>query len=226
MQKNLESKFFCYTAIQVRCYTTSMIAKLTGILDTLSDSSLILDVGGVGYLVSASSRTLGNVGSPGSRATLFIDTVMRAESLHLFGFGTEEEQACFRLLITVQGVGMRMALSLLSALSPGDIYRAIGAQDKTLLTRADGVGPKLAGRIVTELKDKIPADSGLMANVISYPSSLAPQLEEAVSALVNLGYRRLEAVTAVAKAEQILGADGSLNDFIRQGLSLLSRSGT
>jgi len=200
-----------------------VIAKLTGVIDTLSDTSLIIDVNGVGYLVSASSRTLGSLGSPGTRATLYIDTVVREESFQLFGFETQEEQTCFRLLITVQGVGMRMALSLLSALSPLDIYQAIGAQDKTMLTRAEGVGPKLATRMMTELKDKIPETQGLMGGkVLSYPSSLAPQLEEAVSALVNLGYRRLEAVTALSRLE----SDLSLNDLIRQGLSLLSRSGT
>ncbi len=203
-----------------------MIAKLTGILDVLSESSLVLEVNGVGYLVSCSSRTLGSLGAKGERVTLFIETVMRAESLQLYGFASPEEQACFRLLITVQGVGMRMALSLLSALSPSDAYQAIATQDKTILTRADGVGPKLASRIVTELKDKIPTGLALSSNVYAHPSSLAPTLEEAASALVNLGYRRLEAVTAVSKAQQSLGDDAPLNDLIRQGLSLLARSGT
>lgn len=203
-----------------------MIAKLTGILDVLSDTSLVLDVNGVGYLVSCSSRTLGSLGAKGDRVVLFIETVMRAESLQLYGFGTQEEQACFRLLITVQGVGMRMALALLSALSSSEIHQAIAAQDKATLTRADGVGPKLASRIVTELKDKIPTSVAFASNVYTHPSSLAPSLEEAVSALVNLGYRRLEAVTAVSKAQQHLGEAAPLNDLIRQGLSLLARSGT
>mgnify|MGYP006290769835 CR=1 FL=1 len=203
-----------------------MIAKLTGILDVLNDTSLILDVNGVGYLVSCSSRTLGNLGAKGDRVALFIETVMRSESLQLYGFGSQEEQSCFRLLTTVQGVGMRMALSLLSAFSPSEIYHTISTQDKTLLTRADGVGPKLASRLVTELKDKVPLGSALASNVYTHPSSLAPALEEAASALVNLGYRRLEAVTAVSKAHQHLGETASLNDLIRQGLSLLARSGT
>lgn len=203
-----------------------MIAKLTGNLDILNDTSLVLDVNGVGYLVSCSSRTLGSLGAKGDRIVLFIETVMRAESLQLYGFGTPEEQTCFRLLITVQGVGMRMALSLLSAFSPSEIYQAISAQDKALLTRADGVGPKLASRIVTELKDKIPTGLAFASNVYTHPSSLAPTLEEAVSALVNLGYKRLEAVTAVSKAQQHLGEEAPLNDLIRQGLSLLARSGT
>ena len=203
-----------------------MIAKLTGLLDTLGDTFLILDVGGVGYLVSCSSRTLRAIGSKGEHATLFIETVMRAESLHLYGFGTREEQDCFRLLTTIQGVGMRMALALLSALSPMEIFQAIASQDKVTLTRADGVGPKLASRILTELKDKIPANLSFISSPHSSPSSLSPPLEEAVSALVNLGYRRLEAVMAVSKAQQHLGEAASLNDLIRQGLSSLARSGT
>src|ERR1700722_1819716 len=107
-----------------------MIAKLTGFIDTLGDTSLILDVGGVGYLVSCSSRTLSTIGLKGEQATLFIETMMRAESLHLYGFKTQDEQDCFRLLTTVQGVGMRMGLALLSALSSADIYQAIASQDK------------------------------------------------------------------------------------------------
>lgn len=200
-----------------------MIAKLTGCVDTIGDTFLILDVNGVGYLVSASRRTLSQVGAQGTRVTLFIETVMRAESLHLYGFESREEQDCFRLLTTVQGVGMRMAMALLSTLSSCEIYQAIGAQDKTMLTRADGVGPKLASRIVTELKDKIPADITYTSNVYPHPSSLSPMVEEAVSALVNLGYRRIEAVTAVSKAQQNVGDEFALNDLIRQGLSLLSR---
>lgn len=203
-----------------------MIAKLTGLIDTIGDTFLILDVNGVGYLVSCSSRTLSIVGTKGEKATLFIETVMRAESLQLYGFNSREEQDCFRLLTTIQGVGMRMSLALLSALSPPEIYQAIASQDKLTLTRADGVGPKLASRIVTELKDKVPAELGLAASVCSFPTSLSPMVEEAVSALVNLGYRRIEAVPAVSKAHHHLGENVILNDLIRQGLSLLSRSGT
>lgn len=200
-----------------------MIAKLTGIVDTLGENFLIIDVNGVGYLVSCSACTLRDAGSKGERITLFIETLMRAESLQLYGFATQEEQSCFRLLITVQGVGMRMALSLLSALSSSDLYQAISVQDKTALTRADGVGPKLAGRIVAELKDKIPTDISLPSNTYIHPSSLSPDIEEAASALVNLGYKRLEAVAAVSKAQQNLGVEANLNNLIRQGLSLLGR---
>lgn len=200
-----------------------MIAKLTGLIDEIRENSLILDVGGVGYLVSCSSRTLNIVGPKGTQTTLFIETIMRAESLHLYGFQDGAEQNCFRLLTTVQGVGNRMALALLSALSPTDIYQSIGAQDKTHLTRADGVGPKLASRIVGELKDKIPKDLAYVVTA-SHPSSPSPLVDEALSALVNLGYRRFEAMTAIHKAQQDLGDAATLNDLIRQGLSLLSRS--
>lgn len=199
-----------------------MIAKLTGLIDAIGETSLILDVGGVGYLVSCSSRTLGSLGHKGEQATLSIETIMRAESLHLYGFQDQSEQDCFRLLTTVQGVGTRMGLALLSALSPADIYQAIGAQDKVSLTRAEGVGPKLASRIVTELKDKIPKDLAYTAVHYSHPAA-SPLADEAVSALVNLGYRRLEAMAAVHKAQQELGGTASLNDLIRQGLSLVSR---
>lgn len=200
-----------------------MIAKLTGFIDTIGETSLIIDVGGVGYHVSCSSRTLGTLGAQGEQITLYIETIMRAESLHLYGFKDHGEQECFRLLTTVQGVGTRMGLSLLSALSPADIYQAIGAQDKVSITRADGVGPKLASRIVTELKDKVPKDLAYTATSYA-PRSASPLVDEAVSALVNLGYRRLESMAAVHKAQQELGDGASLNDLIRQGLSLVSRS--
>ena len=202
-----------------------MIAKLTGLIDSIEDTFLILDVGGVGYLVSCSRRTLSNIGPKGESVSLYIDTVMRPESLHLYGFGTREEQDCFRLLTTVQGVGMRMAMAILSALSPFEIYQAIATQDKTTLIRAEGVGPKLASRILTELKDKVPTELGFSSNIYPIHSSLPPTIEEAVSALVNLGYRRLEAVTAISKTQQKLGEEATLNDLIRQGLSLLARNG-
>jgi Holliday junction DNA helicase RuvA len=200
-----------------------MIAKLTGLLDTVNENSLILDVGGVGYFVSCSTRTLGNVGTKGDPITLYIETVMRQESLQLYGFENQEEQACFRLLVTVQGVGVRMALAILSSFSSTDVYQAIAAQDKALLTRAEGVGPKLASRIVTELKDKVPQDMAIGVSFSVPPSSLTPLVEEAISALVNLGYRRMEALTAVTKASHQDNSAASLNELIRQGLAFLSR---
>lgn len=204
-----------------------MIAKLTGIVDTVGENFLIIDVNGVGYLVSCSGRTLGAIGHKGEPATVFIEALMRAESLQLYGFKTQEEQGCFCLLTTVQGVGARMALSLLSTLSPSEVYQAIGAEDKALLTRAEGVGPKLASRILTELKDKVPTIIHFPSHgAVQAPSALSPGVEEAISALVNLGYRRFEAVTAVTKALTQVDKAAPLSDLIRQGLSLLARSGT
>lgn len=203
-----------------------MIAKLTGLIDSIHDTFLVLDVRGVGYLVSCSSRTLGAIGHKGEQATLFIETVMKETSLNLYGFQTTDEQTCFRLLITVQGVGMRMAMALLSALSPVDIYQAIATQDKDSLTRADGVGPKLASRIVGELKDKIPATTPFSATLYTRQSVQSPSLEDATSALVNLGYRRIDAITAVSKAQSHVGEEAPLNELIRKSLSLLERSGT
>ena len=200
-----------------------MIAKLTGQVDSLGESFLILDVNGVGYLLSCSSRTLSNCGAIGESITLFVETVMRQESLQLYGFGTKEERDTFRLLTTVQGVGMRMALSLLSALSPAEIFQAVEAQDKTLLTRAEGVGPKLANRMITELKDKVPTELGYGVHVTPSSSSTDPLLEEAASALVNLGYRRPEIMIALTKAQKNLPANFDLQGLIRQGLSHLSQ---
>ncbi len=203
-----------------------MIAKLTGLIDSLHDTFLVLDVKGVGYLVSCSSRTLGTIGNTGDPATLFIETVMKETSLSLYGFSTTHEQACFRLLITVQGVGMRMAMALLSALSPVDIYQAIGTQDKDSSTRADGVGPKLASRIMGELKDKIPENTHFITTPYAPSSAQGPNLEDATSALVNLGYRRIDAITAVSKAQSHVNDDAPLSELIRKSLSLLERSGT
>ena len=203
-----------------------MIAKLTGLIDSIHDTFLILDVKGVGYLVSCSSRTLGAIGNTGDQATLFIETVMKETSLSLYGFSTTHEQTCFRLLITVQGVGMRMAMALLSALSPLDIYQAIGTQDKDSLTRADGVGPKLASRIMGELKDKIPENTHFATTPYAHSSAQGPNLEDATSALVNLGYRRIDAITAVSKAQSHVNDDAPLSELIRKSLSLLERSGT
>ena len=134
-----------------------MIAKLTGILDRRDDGAVVIDVGGVGYLVFVSARTADRLGPVGGAVNLQIETHVREDHIHLFGFADQEEQACFRLLQTVQGVGAKAALSILSALSADSVLTAIAAQDKSLLTRADGVGPKLAQRIVNELKDKTAA---------------------------------------------------------------------
>lgn len=195
-----------------------MIAKLKGLVDTLKESSLILDVQGVGYLVHASRETLSQL-RVGDAATLWVETVMKTEQLVLYGFGSPEEKACFNLLVTVQGVGGRMALALLSIGNTGRLLQSIGAQDATFLTQADGVGPKLANRIVQELKGKvqklgIPAGGGSSTPV-------APLQQEALSALMNLGYRRTEAMDTLVLAEKE-NPEVGLEGLIAQALKKLA----
>jgi len=204
-----------------------MIGKLSGRIDSVSGAQLIVDVGGVGYVVTCSSRTLRRIGAVGEAASLRIETHVREDAINLYGFADTEEQDWFRLLTTVQGVGARVALSILSAVSPEQLVHAIGAQDKTVLTQADGVGPKLALRMVTELKDKVPAFMAsplrLAASNNGASSVLPPSLEgDALSALVNLGYRRAEAFAAVAAVSKRDPA-ASLDGLIRASLLELSR---
>lgn len=207
-----------------------MIGKLTGRLDSTGDGWAIVDVSGVGYLVYCSGRSLARLGGAGEAVSLLIETHVREDHIHLYGFAESAERDWFRLLSTVQGVGVRMALAILSALAPAELVQAIAAQDKAVLTRANGVGPKLAGRIVTELKDKVgglslgPAaslDSGMPVPGAS-PAALGGPADDAVSALVNLGYRRIDAFGAVAKASQSLGGEAALDALIKQGLKELS----
>jgi holliday junction DNA helicase RuvA len=201
-----------------------VIAKLTGILDSTATDSLVIDVGGVGYLVFCSGRTLGRQGSAGASVTLLIETHVREDYIHLYGFADAAERDCFRLLTTVQGVGSRMALALLGVLSPDELMQAIVAKDKTSLTRASGVGPKLAGRIIAELADKVTgmALEPAVAAAISTSAGAAGPIADAVSALVNLGYRRAEAFGAVAQAAQQLGPNAGIDALIRAGLKELS----
>lgn len=196
-----------------------MIGKLRGLIDTIAEDHAILDVNGVGYLVFASSRALGQLQNVQGEVTLWIETHVREDHIHLYGFLTEAERQWFRTLTSVQGVGSKMALSLLGALSTQEISDAIAAQDKTMLTRANGVGPRLAERIITELKNKLPT----LAAALSIPATLEPvkggkgksapaepgqaARQEAISALVNLGYARVDAFSAVARAVQETGAD-------------------
>jgi Holliday junction DNA helicase RuvA len=197
-----------------------MIAKLSGILDSSGSDWLIIDVGGVGYQVFASGRTLSNLPDKGQKISLLIDPVIRNEQTHLFGFSGEAERSWFRLLLSIHGVGAKVAIALLTALSPDELNRAIVTQDRTLITRAEGVGPKLAGRIVAELKDKL---GGLaLGDTITAP--LSTGMSEAISALTHLGYRRSEAVEVIARASHGLGLDASTEALIRQGLILLSAS--
>jgi Holliday junction DNA helicase RuvA len=200
-----------------------MIALLRGLLESAAEDSAIIDVNGVGYLVFASARTLRALPQPGQHVRLIIETHVREDHIHLYAFGEENERDWFRLLLTVQGVGAKVALSILSALAPQDIANAIAAQDRTALSRAQGVGPKLAARLLTELKDKASAlafpGAALRAKAGSEPATIN---EDAVSALVNLGYKRAEAFGAIARAAQRVGKDGNVEALIRAGLKELS----
>jgi Holliday junction DNA helicase RuvA len=203
-----------------------LIARLKGIVESIDGDSAVIDVNGVGYLVAASARTLRDlvVGGP---ATLLVETIVREDAIALYGFLATAERDWFRILTTVQGVGARVALSILSTLAPDEIARAIAAQDRATLSRPAGVGPKLATRLATELKDKAaafgiaPAAPGGQPGVPVTPSGSVN--EDAVSALVNLGYKRVEAFGAVARATQRMGADARIDGVIRAALQELSR---
>jgi len=204
-----------------------LIAKLKGVVDSVDEGSAVIDVNGVGYLVSASSRTLRDlvIGGP---ATLLVETIVREDAIALYGFLGTPERDWFRILTTVQGVGARVALSILSTLSPDEIVRAIAAQDRATLSRPAGVGPKLAARLATELKDKAAA-FGVAPGPSPAAGAAAPAgptgsiNEDAISALVNLGYRRVEAFGAVARVTQRLGPDAKIDAVIRAGLQELAR---
>lgn len=207
-----------------------LISKLKGKVDEIGKESATIDVNGVGYLVRASARTLAAIGGEGAACAVHVETVVREDAIELFGFATREERDCFRLLTTVQGVGPKAGLALLSALAPGEIAAAILAEDKSILTRADGVGPKLAQRIASELKDKvaalgIAAAAGKpLASVAALPGA-APatdQAADAVSALVNLGYKRAEAVAATNKAVKRLGESAGVQALIPEALRELA----
>jgi holliday junction DNA helicase RuvA len=199
-----------------------MIAKLTGVIDSKTGEAAIVDVGGVGYLVFCSARTLGRLPAAGGAISLFIETHVREDHIHLYGFSDAAEREWFRLLTTVQGVGAKLALAILGVLSAADLTQAIAAQDRTSLARASGVGPKLGARIVAELKDKIGGVAlGPVAAVAGATEPSGP-VADAVSALVNLGYRRAEAFGAVAQASKRLGSTAPLDQLIRAGLKELS----
>ncbi|HEX2117398.1 MAG TPA: Holliday junction branch migration protein RuvA [Alphaproteobacteria bacterium] len=199
-----------------------MIAKLTGLVDSIGRDHAIIDVGGVGYLVRCSTRTLAALPPAGSVASVSVETLVREDAIDLYGFGTMRERDWFRLLTTVQGVGAKVALSILSALSADELSQAIMAQDKAMVSRADGVGPKLANRIVSELKDKVASGSFTPAAVtVSVPGLPADAVTDAVSALVNLGYRRAEAVGAIDKAARKLGPSARIEALIPAGLKEL-----
>jgi Holliday junction DNA helicase RuvA len=202
-----------------------MIAKLRGIIDSLGDDWVIVDVQGVGYQLSCSGQTLARLDKPGTAAAFHTEMRIRDEVPHLYGFVDRAELEWFRTLTTVQGVGAKVALAILSVLTPDALAMALAAGDKAALSRADGVGPKLAARIAAELKDKAQTQS--LRVVLGRPDGMAPQPAasqpntEAVSALVNLGYGRADAFAAVtAVVEDGLG----LNEVIRRALRELSPS--
>ena len=200
-----------------------MIAKLTGLLDSFAADHAVIDVGGVGYLVHASTRTLSGLGPTGGEVVLHTVMQVSQDDIRLIGFATGEERDWFRLLTSVQGVGARVALAILSALSVDDLHRAIASGDSAMIARSQGVGPKLAQRIVNELKDKAGAialgPAGLAAGMPA-PGSLAA---DAASALVNLGFRPAEASAAVGRAETELGPGATLDALVRTALKKASR---
>ncbi|WP_428487660.1 Holliday junction branch migration protein RuvA [Rhodopila sp.] len=202
-----------------------MIAQLTGRVDALSDGTCIIDVGGVGYLVQASSRTLSALPQAPTPTRLLIETHVREDAILLYGFSDAAERDWFRLLTTVQGVGGKVALGILSALAPKDLIGAIAAGDKASLTRAPGVGPRLAVRLLTELRDKagaMPSSAG-----VSYtPTASTGVADDALSALINLGYRRPEAQPVVARIAGRLGDGVTLDALIRDSLKELAPRGT
>ena len=209
-----------------------MIAKLSGTIDSTSEDSLIIDVGGVGYHVFCSGRTRNAMATAGGTVSLYIETHVREDHIHLFGFSDQHEQAWFKLLTTVQGVGAKVALAMLSVIAPDALAQAIAAQDKTAITQAPGVGPKLATRIMTELKDKMGgialSDGASLAPVMSSDGATGggdgtnTAAADAVSVLVNLGYGRSDAFGAVAQAAQRLGPDAGVEALVKDGLVRLS----
>ncbi len=215
-----------------------MIAKLNGRLDSLGADHAVIDVGGVGYLVFCSARTLSRLGSVDNTVAVLVDTHVREDAITLYGFADAAERSWFRLLITVQGVGARVAHALLGVLSPDDLVRAIAAQDRAALIRADGVGPKLATRILSELKDKVggmtlgsaaATAAGATGSGATLPAPATPEaaaIGDAVSALVNLGYGRSEAFAAALAAVKALGATAGPSALIRHSLQALGRRET
>ncbi len=199
-----------------------MIASLTGMVDALEDDRCVVDVNGVGYLVMASTRTLAALPRPPVLARLLVETQVRDDAIALYGFAEPSERDWFRLLLTVQGVGARVALNLLSALSPAELVRAIAAGDRGSLTKAAGVGAKLAVRLLSELREKagaMPVGGG----AVSAPAAPAGPEADALSALANLGYRRAEAAPAVERVLARLGEGAAVGQVIRESLQELAQ---
>jgi len=205
-----------------------MIGKLKGLIESYGQDSVILDVNGVGYEVHCSARTLQELPGIGQPAALSIETHVREDQIRLFGFVTEIEREWFRLLQTVQGVGAKVALAVLGTLKPSELASAIAMRDKAMVARAPGVGPKVAERIVTELKDKAPAYTNVDPALVRLSGALddkrAPApVTDAVSALVNLGYAQAQAAAAIAAAARSAGEGAEATTLIRVGLRELAK---
>jgi Holliday junction DNA helicase RuvA len=199
-----------------------MIAMLWGRVEQVEADRCVVDVGGVGYLVQASTRTLSALPAPPAMARVLVETQVREDAIMLYGFADAAEREWFRLLVTVQGVGARVALNLLSALSPGDLVAAIAAGDRASLTRASGVGAKLAVRVLSELRERVgamPVGAGGVSVAMPAPGGIEA---DALSALGNLGYRRVEAAPVVARVAERLGEGASLNAVLRDSLKELA----
>jgi holliday junction DNA helicase RuvA len=206
-----------------------MIGKLKGTVDEIAEDHCVIDVHGVGYVAYCSSRTLASLSGPGEAAVLFIETYVREDMIRLYGFQTALEREWFRLLqANVQGVGAKVALAVLSTLTPSDLANAIALRDIAMVSRAPGVGKKVAERIVTELKNKAPAFAGEASGTIGLKQELgegvaAAPIADAVSALVNLGYSRDIAANAVSAALKTAGEEADSSKLIRLGLKELAR---
>jgi Holliday junction DNA helicase RuvA len=205
-----------------------MIGKLKGVIDGYGEDYVIVDVGGVGYVAHCSARTLQALPGTGEPVVLSIETHVREDQIRLFGFLSDLEREWFRLLQTVQGVGTKVALSVLGTLKPADLANAVAMRDKAMIARSPGVGPKVAERIVTELKDKAPAYASIDPALVRLSGAVeeqrAPQpVLDAISALVNLGYGQPQAAAAIAAANRAAGEGADAADLIRRGLKELAK---
>ena len=205
-----------------------MIGKLRGIVDSTGEDSVIVDVGGVGYVVHCSARTLQGLPAAGEPVSLAIETHVREDQIRLFGFASDAEREWFRLLQTVQGVGAKVALSILGTLRPADLATAVAMRDKAAIARSPGVGPKVAERVVTELKDKAAAFATVDPAVIRLSADAADAraprpVADAISALVNLGYGQPQAAAAIASASRSAGEGAETAQLIRLGLKELAK---
>ena len=200
-----------------------MIAHLKGVLAATGTDHAVIDVGGVGYLVGCSSRTLTALPAVGEAAMLFTEMLVAEDFIRLIGFAQADERDWFRLLTGVQGVGGKVGLAILSAIEPADLALAIGSGDAAMVARANGVGPKLASRIVNELKDKVGALAGIGGGAKLVAAASGSHAQDAMSALANLGFKPGEAGSAVAQAVEELGPDATLDALVRLALKRASR---